>query len=80
MCLAVPARVIERKNGMALVELQGVKRRASLRMVPEARVGDWILLHAGYAIEVLDEAAARETLEFLSQAFGEGNEKGVQEQ
>jgi hydrogenase expression/formation protein HypC len=70
MCLAVPARIRKRDGEYALVELGGVVRGASLALVPAAAEGDWILLHAGYAIQTLDEAAARETLDLITEAWG----------
>ncbi len=65
MCLAVPAKIISIENDMAQVTIYGVKKMASIQLVPEARVGDYILLHAGFAIEVLKEKEALETLEIL---------------
>ncbi|HGJ65496.1 TPA: HypC/HybG/HupF family hydrogenase formation chaperone [bacterium] len=65
MCLAVPAKIISIENDMAQVKICGVKKKASIQLVPEARVGDYILLHAGFAIEVLKEKEALETLEIL---------------
>jgi len=65
MCLAVPALVKSIDGDQAEVELGGVARRASLMLTPEAQVGDYVLLHAGYAINVLDEAEAEETLNML---------------
>lgn len=68
MCLAIPARVIAvDENRRATVDMGGVRREASLAMVPEAGVDDYVLIHAGYAIQKLDEAEARETLDLLSQ-------------
>lgn len=62
MCLAIPAKVIEIEGNMAIVELSGVTRQASLMLVPETEVGDYVLLHAGFAIQRLDEKEAQETL------------------
>jgi hydrogenase expression/formation protein HypC len=67
MCLAVPTKIISIDKDMAQVEIGGVTRKASIQLVPEARVGDYILLHAGFAIEVLNEEEALETLEILEQ-------------
>ncbi|RMF80764.1 MAG: HypC/HybG/HupF family hydrogenase formation chaperone [Nitrospirae bacterium] len=72
MCLAIPMRVVERGEFDATVELEGVRRRISVMLVPEAAVGDWVLVHAGYAIGTVDEARARETLELLEQYSGLG--------
>lgn len=55
MCLAFPAKVVEIKNALATVEHSGVKRSASLMLLPEAKVGDYVLVHAGFAMQVVDE-------------------------
>ena len=74
MCLAIPAKVIAIEDNMAVVELGGVTRRASLMLVPETRVGDYVLLHAGFAIQRLDEKEAQETLRlFAEMAAMEGS-------
>ncbi|NLH10826.1 MAG: HypC/HybG/HupF family hydrogenase formation chaperone [Holophagae bacterium] len=67
MCLAVPMQVLERRDDLAIVELDGVRREGSLRLQPEARVGDFVLVHAGYAIGIVDELEARETLALLAE-------------
>ena len=56
MCLAFPAKIIELKNEfLATVEHSGIKREASLMLLPEAKVGDFVLVHAGFAMQVVDE-------------------------
>lgn len=70
MCLAVPAKVIKRKDMMASVEVEGVCRDVSLMLLPEAKEGDYILMHAGFAIQVIDEEEARITTEMLKEVFG----------
>ncbi|MDM7999672.1 MAG: HypC/HybG/HupF family hydrogenase formation chaperone [Dehalococcoidia bacterium] len=65
MCLAVPALIKSVDGDQAEVELGGVTRHASIILTPEARVGDYVLLHAGYAINVVDQAEAEETLNIL---------------
>ncbi|MGB9597043.1 MAG: HypC/HybG/HupF family hydrogenase formation chaperone [Candidatus Poribacteria bacterium] len=70
MCLAIPAKIINISEDMAEVELSGVIRKTSLMLTPEAKVGDYVLLHAGFAIQVLDENEAvklLEDLEFMEQ-------------
>lgn len=67
MCLAVPVQVTSRQGDEAEVEIGGVKRHVSLALTPEARVGDYVLLHTGYAIGVVDEAEARETLKIFEE-------------
>ena len=63
MCLAIPALVVERRDGdEATVDLGGAKKRVSLALVPEANVGDYVIVHAGFAISVLDAEEAAKTL------------------
>ncbi len=70
MCLAVPAKIIKRKDMMASVEVEGVCRDISLMLLPEAKEGDYILMHAGFAIQIIDEEEARITTEMLKEVFG----------
>ncbi len=67
MCLAVPARVIEINEGVGRVDLAGVVREVSFMLLPDARVGDYVLLHAGYALQKVDEAEAEETIRLLAE-------------
>lgn len=63
MCLALPARVVQRLEGdEALVDLGGVRKRVSLALVPAAGAGDYVIVHAGHAISRLDPREAAETL------------------
>jgi hydrogenase expression/formation protein HypC len=54
---------------MATIDVEGVQREASLLLLEDARVGDYVIVHAGFAISKLDEAAARETLDLLREAI-----------
>jgi len=65
MCLAVPARVVSIEGQEAEVDLSGVRRRISVVLTPEVRVGDYVVLHTGFAINVLDEQEAEETLKLF---------------
>ncbi len=65
MCLAIPALVKSISGYEAEVEVGGVGRTISLRLTPEARVGDYVYVHAGFAISVVDEAEALESLRLL---------------
>ncbi len=66
MCLAIPARITTiEPNSMAAVDIMGVTRTISLDLVPEATEGDFVLVHAGFALQVVDEQTANETLELL---------------
>ena len=71
MCLAVPAQIIECSGAEATVDLQGNRLKISTILTPERKVGDWVLVHAGFAITELDEAEARETWRYLRGAFGD---------
>ena len=55
MCLAFPAKVLKINGDLATVERSGVKREASLMLLPEAKIGDYVLIHAGFAMQVIDE-------------------------
>lgn len=65
MCLAIPALVKSIDGQQAVVEIGGVTRQASIQLTPEAKVGDYVLLHTGYAINVIDPVEAEETLKLL---------------
>jgi len=54
---------------MATIDVEGVQREASLLLLEDARVGDYVIVHAGFAIQKLDESAARETLDLLREAI-----------
>jgi hydrogenase expression/formation protein HypC len=63
MCLAVPSKIIEMNNGVAKVDVDGVVREASLMLLDDAKIGDYVIVHAGFAISKVDEEAALQTLE-----------------
>jgi len=65
MCLAIPALVKSIRDHEAEVEIGGTSYRASIWLTPEVKVGDYVLLHTGYAISVIDEEEAKETLRML---------------
>lgn len=68
MCLAVPAEVLELKeDDLALIEIGGVRKDVSLMLVDGVEPGDYVLVHAGFAIEKIDENEARKTLELLEE-------------
>jgi hydrogenase expression/formation protein HypC len=75
MCLAVPALVKKIEDTMAEVELGGITTRASILFTPEVTVGDYINLHAGYAISIVDAEEAEETLRLLAQMADNDVEK-----
>lgn len=68
MCLAIPAQVVLiAESRMAQVDIHGVTRTVSLDLVPEAEAGSWVLVHAGYAIQVVDEQFAAESWELIKE-------------
>jgi len=67
MCLAIPARILKIEGSLALVDMAGVKREADIRMVSNPRVGEYILIHAGFAIEKIASQDAQETLRLLKE-------------
>jgi hydrogenase expression/formation protein HypC len=67
MCLAIPALVRSVEGSSGIVEIGGIERTVSLALTPEAQIGDYVLLHTGFAISVLDPNEAKETLELLSE-------------
>lgn len=68
MCLAIPSKITVIENEVATIDVDGVTRKASLLLLPEASVGDYVIVHAGFAIQKLDEDAALESLLLLRQA------------
>ena len=75
MCLAIPMQLIERRELDVTAELRGVHRSVSLMLLPEAEVGDFVLVHAGYAIGRIDRTEAEATLALLDEA----NQRGRRE-
>jgi len=67
MCLAIPMRIVSIEGDEAEAELGEVVRRVSIALTPEVKVGEYVLLHTGYAIGVIDETEAKETLTLLEE-------------
>ncbi len=65
MCLAVPGKIVECADEQAVVDFQGNRMKISTVLTPEATVGTWVLVHAGFAISTLDEHDAMETWDYL---------------
>ncbi|NLW44291.1 MAG: HypC/HybG/HupF family hydrogenase formation chaperone [Syntrophomonadaceae bacterium] len=73
MCLGVPGRIIEMKeNYRAIVDVNGNRMEISVRLTPEVQVGQYVLIHAGFAMEIIDEDAARETMQLLLEVMEYG--------
>ncbi|MBO3769877.1 MAG: HypC/HybG/HupF family hydrogenase formation chaperone [Thermoproteota archaeon] len=71
MCLGIPGRVEEVKGDEAIVSFGGARRSVRLDLVDNVSVGDYVIVHAGFAIQVLDQEAALEMLEMLREMFRE---------
>lgn len=72
MCIGVPVRIVSIEGTKGVAELGEVQREVDLSLVEGVQVGDYVILHAGFAIEKLDEAEALETLALLNEVFTEG--------
>ena len=74
MCLGIPMRIVEKEGDTGIVEAGGVKREVNLYLVEKVEVGDYVIVHAGFAIQKLDESEAEETLRLLREMLeaGEG--------
>ena len=67
MCLAVPGQIVSKEDAVGVVDIRGNRLRAGLALVPEAQVGDWVLIHAGFAITRITPHDAAETNALLAQ-------------
>jgi hydrogenase expression/formation protein HypC len=80
MCLAIPAIVIELDEpNLAVIEIGGVRKRVSLMLVDDVVVGDYVLVHAGFAIDKVDEAEAQKTMDLLQELARLEQEAGFDE-
>ncbi len=69
MCLAIPARVVEiQENDQAIVDLGGVRKDVSLALVEDVQIGDYVIVHVGYALTRLDPEEAAKTLALMAEA------------
>ena len=69
MCLAIPSKIVKIENSIGIIDVDGVQREASLMLLEEPKVGEYVIVHAGFAIKKIDEKAALETLKILREAF-----------
>lgn len=69
MCLAIPSKIVNIENNMATIDVDGVKRETSLLLLEDVKVGDYVMVHAGFAINRIDESVAMETLEILRETL-----------
>ncbi|MDX1285140.1 MAG: HypC/HybG/HupF family hydrogenase formation chaperone [Draconibacterium sp.] len=69
MCLSIPAKILSIDGDKALVSLGGAEYNAALNLVDDVKVGDYVLLHSGFAIQKIDEAEANETMRLLNEVI-----------
>jgi len=68
MCLAIPSQVVKIENNIGTVEIDGVRRDASLLLLEDVEIGDYVIIHAGFAIHKIDAETALKSLSFLREA------------
>ena len=68
MCLAIPSKIIAIDNGMGTVDVDGVRRDVSLLMLEDAKIGEYVIVHAGFAIHKINEEDAMESLRLIREA------------
>jgi hydrogenase expression/formation protein HypC len=73
MCLAIPGKIVSIKGDIAVVDFGGVQRETNVSLV-EARMGDYVVVHAGFAIQTLDEEDARETIKLWEELLASQQE------
>ncbi|MBU1182441.1 MAG: HypC/HybG/HupF family hydrogenase formation chaperone [Pseudomonadota bacterium] len=69
MCLAIPSKIVKIENNIGIIDVDGVQRTASLLLLEDPKVGEYVIVHAGFAIKKIDEEAAMETLMVLREAL-----------
>ena len=79
MCLGVVGRIEEIKDEMAVAEIMGVRREISIVLVPDIKVGEYVMIHAGFAINPIDEQAAKETEELLEEFLKQAREGTIRD-
>jgi hydrogenase expression/formation protein HypC len=77
MCLAIPSKIVKIEDGIGVIDVDGVQRRTSLLLIEDAKVGDYVIVHAGFALHKIDEVDAMESLKILKEAaaFAEKREE-----
>jgi len=68
MCLAIPSKIVKIENNVATIDVDGVQREASLLLIDNPKIGDYVVVHAGFAINKINEEHALESLKLLKEA------------
>jgi hydrogenase expression/formation protein HypC len=74
MCLAIPSKIVKIKDNMGVIDVEGVQKEVSLLLIEDPRIGDYVIVHAGFAIQKIDEAEANESLKILREMASLGYE------
>lgn len=69
MCLAIPSKIVAIDDGIGTIDVDGVRRRISLMLIEAPQVGDWVIVHAGFALHKIDEQTAMESLQILKETL-----------
>lgn len=77
MCLAVPAKILEINGQKAKVDFGSVSTEVNISLIESPKIGDYVIVHAGYAIQVMDAAEAAETLELFQQILSQDSNEDV---
>ncbi|MCF7920541.1 MAG: HypC/HybG/HupF family hydrogenase formation chaperone [Candidatus Cloacimonetes bacterium] len=70
MCLAIPGKLLSREEETGIVDLGGISQSISLIFTPEVKIGDWVIIHTGFALNIITESDARKTIELLQEVYG----------
>lgn len=68
MCLAIPSRIVKIEDDMGIIDVEGIRREVSLLLLEDAAIGDYVIVHAGFAIQKIDAVIARESIDLLREA------------
>lgn len=77
MCLAIPAKIMKIENNMGTIDMEGTQMEVSLLLQEDAKVGDYVIVHAGFAIQTIDEQEAMESLKILRQLASQLDEENI---
>jgi len=69
MCIAIPSKIVKIENNIGTIDVDGVKRKTSLLLLEDAKVGDYVIVHAGFAIHKINEQVAMESLKILRETL-----------
>ncbi|MBF0119870.1 MAG: HypC/HybG/HupF family hydrogenase formation chaperone [Desulfobacterales bacterium] len=71
MCLAIPSKIVSICDKNATIDINGVKKNISISLVEDVKIGDYVIVHAGFAIHKIDEESAQESLKLLREIMGQ---------